>query len=97
MPLDTFTGNGHLNVGRRDHDSVVTGYGKHDRVVCFLPQGDELYMRIDHKWDLGMPTEQQLMAVARKDQGVRGRWKLDRMEPWSERRSTDVYFVKVTK
>lgn len=67
---------GHLNVYVRDHDSVVTGFGKHDRVVCFQPQGDTLYMRIDHKWGLGMPTEAEMLEVARKDQELRGRWKL---------------------
>jgi len=73
-------GNGHLNVLTPDHKSVVTAHGKHDRVVCFLPQGDELYMRVDLKWGLGMPTPAQMMDVARKDQGVRGRWTFDRME-----------------
>ena len=85
---------GHFNVTRRDHDSVVTAYGKHDRVMCCLPQGNELYMRVDHKWSLGMPTAAQMMDVARKDQGVRGRWKLDRMEVWSDGHATDVFFTR---
>ena len=83
---------GHLNVLTRDHDSIVTHYGQHDRVVAFLPQGDELYIRVDHKWQLGEPTEAQILDVARKDQGVRGRWVLDRAERWDDGSSTDYHF-----
>jgi hypothetical protein len=83
---------GHLNVGVRDHDSIVTGFGQHDRVVCFLPDAEGLYMRIDHKWGLGMPTERQMLRVARKDQGVRGSWVLDRIVPWDSKPCSDVYF-----
>lgn len=67
---------GHVNVYQRDHDSVITGYGKHDRVIAFLPDGRGLHVRVDHKWQLGEPTTQQILRVARRDQGVRGRWKL---------------------
>lgn len=84
---------GHLNIHTRDHDSVVTGFGTHDRVVCFQLHKGILYMRIDHKWKLGMPTEKQMLTVARKDQGIRGgRWKLMRTEIWASGKSTDVYF-----
>ncbi len=86
--------NGHLNVLTPDHQSVVTAHGKHDRVVCFLPQGDELYMRVDLKWGLGMPTTAQMMDVARKDQGVRGRWVFDRVEEWYNGQCVDVYFKR---
>lgn len=68
--------NGHLNVYIRDHDRCVTGYGAHDRVVAFLPSGNKLECRIDHKWHLGMPTAEQVLIVARKDQGIGGRWAL---------------------
>lgn len=85
---------GHLNIALRDHQSVVTGYGAHDRVVAFLPDADGLYMRVDHKWGLGMPTTEQMLKVAREDQDVRGRWVLDRMERYEDGRATDVYFKR---
>jgi len=92
----TAVSNGHLNVLVNDHDSVVTVFGQHDRVVCFQPQGNELYMRVDLKWDLGMPTEAQMLTVARKDQDVRGRWKLDRTVPWTHggNECVDVFFIR---
>jgi hypothetical protein len=88
-------------VSVRDHDSVITGFGIHDRVVCFQPGYDDgkfqLYMRIDHKWGLGMPTESQMMRVARKDQDVKGRWKLDSVVEWigfEGHKCTDVFFSR---
>lgn len=87
---------GHLNIYTRDHDSVVTGYGQHDRVVAFLPQGNALYIRVDHLWKLERPTPEQVLTVARKDQGVTGRWVLDRAEPWDDGSSTDYHFVRAT-
>jgi hypothetical protein len=74
---------GHLNVFVKDQDSVVTGYGKHERVVCFLPRGNEMYMRVDVKYGLPIPTESDMLSVARKDQNVRGRWNLTKKENWS--------------
>jgi hypothetical protein len=85
---------GHLNILLRDHQSAVTGYGAHDRVVAFLPNADGLYMRVDHKWGLGMPTVDQMLKVARDDQDVRGRWVLDRMDRYDDGRATDVYFKR---
>lgn len=85
---------GHLNVLTRDHDSVVTSYGKHDRVVAFLPGPVELYIRVDHKWKLGAPSLAQVLTVARNDQGISGRWELDRTEPWPDGGSTDYFFVR---
>lgn len=74
---------GHLNVITRDQDSVVTGYGKHARVVCFLPKGDEFYARVDMlPVGLPFPTETQIREVAKKDQSIRGRWQLAKTEPW---------------
>lgn len=84
--------NGHLCRLRLDHESVVTGFGRHDRVVCCNPKGDELYMRIDHKWALGSPTVPEMLAVARKHHGVTGRWVLESMTPWDSGTSTDVVF-----
>lgn len=85
---------GHLNVLTRDHDSVVTSYGKHDRVVAFLPGPVEFYIRVDHKWDLGAPSLAQILTVARKSQGISGRWTLDRTESRPDGSSTDYFFVR---
>jgi hypothetical protein len=67
---------GHINIHKRDHDSVITGYGQHDRVVAFQPSTEGLYCRVDHKWGLGEPTVDQILTVARKDQGVKGKWRV---------------------
>jgi hypothetical protein len=62
---------GHLNIYKLDHDDVVTGYGKHDRVVACLPQYHEdirevaVYVRVDHKWNLGMPTDVAFRQIFR--------------------------------
>lgn len=87
---------GHLNVLTPDHQSVVTAHGKHDRVVCCLPKGDEMYMRVDLKWGLGMPTPAQMLTVARKIQGVAGRWGIERMERYQGHNGecVDVYFKR---
>ena len=85
---------GHLNIRLRDHDSYVTGFGKHDRVVAFCPKGDTCYARVDHKWKLGMPTLAQILKVARTLDRLPGRWIIDRIEPWPDGRSTDVYLKR---
>lgn len=85
---------GHLNIYLRDHMSSITGYGIHDRVIVTLPDAEGLYMRVDHKWGLGMPTAEQMLKVAREDQDVRGRWVLDRVDPYDDGRATDVYFKR---
>lgn len=90
--------NGHLNVLTPDHKSVVTGHGKHDRVVAFQPSGDELYARVDLKWKLGEPTPDQILTVARKHQDVKGKWELDKMERYPSHMGDydciDVYFKR---
>lgn len=90
---------GHLNIYTLDHDSVVTSYGKHDRVVAFIPQYEPeydkvcLYCRVDTKHNLGVPTEKQILDVARKDQGVKGRFKLiDKSEIYGNFGSIDFIF-----
>ncbi len=85
---------GHLNTHRRDHDSVITGYGKHDRVIAFQPDCEGLYVRVDHKWNLGEPSHQQILDVARKDQDIKGKWIFNRAEKWDCGKSTDYYFTK---
>lgn len=93
--MSTLNPEGHLNVYVRDQESVVTGYGTHDRVVCFQPGIDGLYMRIDHKWGLGIPSVSQMLTVARKDQGIRGKWRLSSVLTWGDGKHTDVMFVRV--
>ncbi len=86
---------GHFNVATLDHDSVVTDYGKHDRVLATYPDHEGAYMRIDHLWELGMPTEKQLLKLARKEVNLKGKWKLDhaRTQPWNEGKCTDCYLI----
>jgi len=67
---------GHLNIYQLDQDSVITGFGKHHRVIAFLPDAEGLHVRVDHKHGPRVPTESEVLAVARKDQGGNGRWNL---------------------
>lgn len=85
---------GHLNVMIRDHDSHVTGFGKHDRVVVFGPEGNTFTARVDHKWELGCPTDAQVMKVARKDWTLRGRWVVVSREMTEDGKSTFLEFKK---
>ena len=91
---------GHGNVVVLDHDSACTGFGAHDLVSAYLPQWDEtlgttaVYCRISLKWELGMPTEEQIIAVARADADIKGRWKLASTQPWPEVNALDCYLVR---
>lgn len=85
---------GHINAFIKDHDSAHTGYGQHDRVVAFQPSSEGLYVRVDHKWKLGMPTIEQVLIAAMKTQGIKGKWKFSHSEMWDDETSTDMYFVK---
>lgn len=87
---------GHLNVVTPDHKRKCTGYGKHDRVVVFHPDASGLYCRVDHIWSLGEPTEAQILAVARSNDGcnLRGRWKLQSKQVWADGSSTDYHFTR---
>lgn len=95
---------GHLNVTTLDHDSYCTGKGKHDRVSAFFPQFCEeanaiaVYCRIDHLWNLGMPTEAQIQKVINND-GISGSWKIKATIPYTSNHSrhTDVYATKILK
>lgn len=93
---------GHLNIYQLDQDSVVTAYGKHDRVVCFLSQFEPEYgkvclcCRVDTHHKLGLPTEDQILNVARKDQDVKGKFKLiEKSEVYGPRDSIDFIFEQV--
>lgn len=94
---------GHLNIFTLDHNSVITSYGKHDRVVSFLPMVEPAYnnkvcltCRVDTHHNLGVPTENQILTVARKDQGITGRFKLlDRSDIYGGNDSIDFIFEKL--
>lgn len=87
---------GHLNVFTPDHKRKVTGYAVHDRVVVFHPDSYGLYCRVDHIWGLGTPTPEQVLKVARSNDGcnLRGRWKLQSTELWADGSATDFHFVR---
>ena len=91
---------GHFNVLVRDHDDICTAFGKHDRVMTTLPQYDDefgcvvLYCRVDLKWGLGEPTAEQILQVARKHDGTKGKWVLATREPWDNGTSIGYHFVR---
>lgn len=93
---------GHINIYKLDHESVITSHGKHDRVIAFLPMFEQehgktcLYCRVDTHHKLGIPSEQQILTVARKDQGVKGRYKLiEKSEIYGQNSSIDFIFEKL--
>jgi len=67
---------GHINIYTKDQDSHITGYGKHERVIAFIPDAEGLYCRIDLCWGLPIPSEKDVLKVARSNAGAMGRWKL---------------------
>lgn len=83
---------GHLNVVKRDHDSVCTHYGRHDRCVAYT-NGNTLTVRVDHVWRLGNPSIKEMLDIARHD-GWKGRWVLDNVEYSDDRSSTWFNFIK---
>tara|TARA_B100002049_G_C16084874_1_gene378895 strand:- start:8752 stop:9702 length:951 start_codon:yes stop_codon:yes gene_type:complete len=93
---------GHFNVLTLDHDSPCTGYGKHDRVCTTLPGHDNeygervLYCRVDKVWNLGIPSEEQILQVAREQDGTKGDWVLLKSEEWDNGKSIDYYFKRST-
>ena len=54
---------GHLNAIKLDHDSHVTGYGKHNRVRVCIPQGPRVTVSIDRVWELRDPTDAEIIRV----------------------------------
>lgn len=95
---------GHVNTMIKDQDSVITGYSKHARVIAFLPNHEGLYCRVDMLWGLRQPTPAEVLTVARKDQGINGKWKLDKIETYEsnsviqgETIKHDYYFVSALK
>lgn len=103
--METHGREGHLNVVVPDEKDVVTGFGKHARVVAFHPDNEGLYVRVDRaskvkavddKYpSLPDPTIAQIVDVARRDQGIRGKWKLRSREEWPDGHSIDYHFDAV--
>jgi len=91
---------GHLNIYERDHDSIVTCKGKHDRVVAFLPRYCEevnaiaVYVRIDHKWSLGMPSDNQVITAFKRDQFIKGRWTKALETSWPASNATEQWYIQ---
>lgn len=83
-----------FNIYTRDTESVVTGYGKHARVMATVARPSGLYCRVDLLEGLREPTTAEILTVARKDQGARGRWVLESREPWENGISIDFNFIR---
>lgn len=81
---------GHINIYKRDHDSIITGYGAHDRVVAFLPCPVDCFVRVDTLWNLGIPTDKQIIKIMREDQGIKGKWEVIRRELYPNGKSIEV-------
>lgn len=85
---------GHLNVKELDHESACTGYGKHDRIVSFCPEGILGEARIDHVWGLGTPSDSDIIKEFKSRNAIKGKWRVLRREPWPCGKHTDVYLTK---
>jgi hypothetical protein len=87
---------GHLNTQIPDQKSYVTGYGKHARVIATIPDVNGLYCRIDLKWGLRIPTEKEVLKVAKHYGDAKGKWKLKTWESYYSNGldRIDVYFEK---
>lgn len=87
---------GHFNIFTLDQESVVTGYGEHMRVMACLPDSQELYCRVDDMHSLRKPTIKEVLEVAKRSQDVKGKWELDRIEPWDNGVMWDYFFKKTS-
>lgn len=63
---------GHLNVLKLDHESECTNFGKHDRIVTY---GD-FSGRIDKVWNLGTPSDKDIVKFYKKEWDRRGKFKV---------------------
>ena len=79
---------GHSNVGILDHDSYVTGKGKHDRCHASIDvETGNLELTVDDRWKLGEPSKTQMLKIARAD-GWNGRWKFDSSDSYEFKGNT---------
>jgi hypothetical protein len=94
---------GHFNLRIPDECRVITGYGKHARVLATYPKANGLYCRVDRPClairlgdsqypNLPDPTPEQVLAVARKEVMLRGRWKLRSATEWDGGARIDYWF-----
>lgn len=99
---------GHLNIYTRDQDSVITGFGRHARVVVFDPDRGGLVCRVDREPlnpegepiypRLPDPTPAQILTVCRKGiAAIRGRWVLRSWTDYENGRCAEVVFDRATK
>lgn len=59
---------GHINKYKLDHDSYITSFGKHDRVICsYCSNG--ITARVDHKWRLGAPMLSDIKRIIKQELG----------------------------
>lgn len=71
---------GHLNTHILDQDNDCTSKGKHARVIATYPQFEngeiEYYARVDYKWGLRQPTEEEVVEVGRRlmPKEMKGKW-----------------------
>lgn len=90
-----------VNVLTPDIKSVITGFGKHNRVLACIPSFDSefgcvtLYARVDHVNGLRDPSTEEVLTVARKDQDVRGRFKLIETRLFDDGASTEFHFKRL--
>lgn len=101
-PVQTINTHRDINALITDAKSVITAFGKHNRVVAFLPGFDKefdcvtLYARVDHVNGLRDPDENEVLTVARKDQHVKGRYSLLEKTTYDNGKCTDYHFEKLT-
>jgi hypothetical protein len=90
---------GHFNTQTDDQDSIVTHHGEHFRVLATLPDHEGLYCRVDHCHGKRIPTVDEILDVARKDQGVHGKWTLAKSTEYESNglTRTDFQFTPVAR
>jgi hypothetical protein len=86
--------NGCLNVLEHDLKSIVTNYGTHERVVACQPDNEGVYCRCDLIYGLPEPSIDEILVVMRKDQNIKGKWKLKSREVWNNGKNIDYQFSK---
>jgi hypothetical protein len=65
---------GHVNAYVLDHNSKITGFGNHARVIAGMDtQTGELYCRVDMVHGLRAPNVHEILDVARRED-FKGRW-----------------------
>jgi len=84
---------GHINVLNLDQESSCTGYGEHNRVVAFCPEGNTMYARIDRVWNLNDPTDAQIIKTCRAQNVIddmRGKWRVVERDEWDDGSAVDI-------